>query len=215
MRVAADKITRPAAGPSPARWNNSAVERARFRYNISICIAGILTFIGAIPVATVGFGHGDIPGYAYPLPVILLVPLAVAVWGWRAGTDADAQGLRVRALVGSHRIAWTEVAALLPQGSRVFVRTTDGRTFRLAAVTRDDLPKLVAASGQSLARVDSAAAPANGPRDATEAAVPTPGVPARGGRHAAPDDEAALDDGASDDTATDDAESSRQTLAGQ
>src|SRR5262249_40415970 len=120
----------------------------------------------------VGFGHGDIPAYAYPLPVILLIPLAVAIWGWRAGTDADSRGLRVRALVGSRRIAWTDVAALLPQGRRVYVGTTDGRRFKLAAVTRDDLPKLVAASGQSLARDTPAAAVASGPRDATDAPVP-------------------------------------------
>jgi hypothetical protein len=183
------------------------VERARFRYNISICIAGILTFIGAIPVATVGFGHGDIPGYAYPLPAILLIPLAVAIWGWRAGTDSDAQGLRVRALVGSRRIPWAEVAALLPQSRRVYVRTTDGRTFRLAAVTPDDLPKLVAASGQSLTRDTTTA---------SDSPVPTPNAPARGGRHAAPDDDASLDgEEPSGDPAPDGAGTARPSLAGQ
>ena len=209
------------------------MERARFRYNISISLAGILTFIGAIPVATVGFGHGDIPAYAYPLPVILLIPLAVAIWGWRAGTDADSHGLRVRALVGSRRIAWTDVAALLPQGRRVFVRTTDGRTFRLAAVTRDDLPKLVAASGQNLARDTSAATLTSGPHDATDAPVPAPSA-RRGGRHAAPDDDVspehetapaadttdattatARDAAAIYDSAIDGTETNRPTLAGQ
>ncbi len=125
--------------------------RARFRYNVSICIAGILAFIGAIPVATVGFGHEDVPAYAYVLLLILLVPLAIAVWGWRAGTDADAAGLRVRALLGSRRIPWRDVTLLAPQGRRVYARLTDGRAIRLAAVGRDDLPRLVAASGQEIA----------------------------------------------------------------
>jgi hypothetical protein len=187
------------------------VERARFRYNISICIAGILTFIGAIPVATVGFGHGDIPAYAYPLPAILLIPLAVAIWGWRAGTDADAQGLRVRALVGSRRIPWADVAALLPQSRRVYVRTTDGRTFRLAAVTPDDLPKLIAASGQSLTRDTTAA-----PTTATDSPVPTPNAQSRGGRHAAPDDDASPErDEPSEDPAANGAPTARPSLTGQ
>jgi len=123
------------------------VDRARFRYNVSICLAGIVAFLGAVPVATSGFGLGHPPAYAWPLLAILLIPVAVATWGWRAGTDADATGLRMRALVGSRRVAWDEVAALVPQGRHVTVRLTDGRAFRLPAVTRADLPRLVAASG--------------------------------------------------------------------
>jgi len=149
------------------------VERVRFRYNVSICLAGILGFLGAIPVATVGFGHGPVHAYAYFLVLILLIPLAVAVWGARAGTDADADGLRVRAALASRRIGWTEVAALAPAGRRVYVRTTDGRTIRLAAVSRNDLPRLVAASGQRISRATVAPDP----------------MSAAGGRHRAGDPE--------------------------
>ena len=126
------------------------MERARFRYNVSICLAGILAFLGAIPVATVGFGHDDVPAYAYVLLLILLVPLAVAVWGWRAGTDADPNGLRIRALISSRRIPWTDVALLGPRGRRVYAQLTDGRAIKLAAVSPGDLPRLVAASGQQI-----------------------------------------------------------------
>ncbi len=126
------------------------MERARFRYNVSICLAGILAFLGAIPVATVGFGHDDVPAYAYVLLLILLVPLAVAVWGWRAGTDADANGLRIRALISSRRIPWTDVALLGPRRRRVYAQLTDGRAIKLAAVGPADLPRLVAASGQKI-----------------------------------------------------------------
>jgi len=157
------------------------VERARFRYNVSICLAGILAFLGAIPVATVGFGHEDVPAYAYVLLLILLVPLAVAVWGWRAGTDADANGLRIRALISSRRIPWADVAFFGPRRRRVYAQLTDGRAIKLAAVGRADLPRLVAASGQKIAEpVGNGAAPADGatvrPADdasATQADDPT------------------------------------------
>ncbi|HEU0241725.1 MAG TPA: PH domain-containing protein [Micromonosporaceae bacterium] len=152
------------------------MDRVRFRYNVSICLAGVLGFLGAIPVATVGFGHGAVHAYAYFLLLILLIPLAVAVWGARAGTDADADGLRVRAALASRRIGWTEVAALAPAGRRVYVRTTDGRSIRLAAVSHNDLPRLVAASGQRISR-------------ATVAPDPISAVGAPSGRHRAADPE--------------------------
>lgn len=134
------------------------MERARFRYNVSISLAGVLAFIGAIPIATVGFGHEGTPAYAYVLLLILLIPIAVAVWGWRAGTDADASGLRVRALFGSRQIPWNDVALLAPQGRRVYAQLSDGRAVRLAAVSRADLPRLIGASGQQLAGRSEAAA---------------------------------------------------------
>jgi Bacterial PH domain len=159
------------------------VERARFRYNVSICLAGILAFLGAIPVATVGFGHDDVPAYAYVLLLILLVPLAVAVWGWRAGTDADANGLRIRALISSRRIPWSEVAFLGPRRRRVYAQLTDGRAIKLAAVSPGDLPRLVAASGQQITEpVRDDAAPADDatarPADDTSATQGADGAPA-------------------------------------
>jgi hypothetical protein len=181
---------RPEVGRSLGRWNNSPVERVRFRYNISISLAAALAFLGAIPVATVGFGHGPVPVYAYFLLLILLVPLAVAIWGWRAGTDANADGLRVRALVASRRIPWAEVATLATNGRRVYVRTTDGKTIRLAAVTSTDLPRLIAASGQKITRETSAAVEQSGAAEQSGTAEQSGPVPA--GRHRR-DDAAAAD----------------------
>jgi hypothetical protein len=127
------------------------MNRARFRYNASIAIAGLIAFLGATPVATSGFVRtGPQPFYAYLLLVLLLIPAGVAVWGWRAGTDADAAGLRVRPGFRSHPIAWSQVSALVPQGRRVSAELTDGRAVVLPAVAPADLPRLVAASGQSL-----------------------------------------------------------------
>jgi hypothetical protein len=153
------------------------VERARFRYNVSICLAGILAFIGAIPLATAGFGHDDVPGYAYALLVILLVPLAIAIWGWRAGTDADRNGLRIRALLGSRRIPWADVDLLTPRGRRVYAQLADGRAIKLSAVGRADLPRLVATSGQKITnpepvREDAAPADEAEPEPTSRQTVP-------------------------------------------
>ncbi|MFY1668977.1 PH domain-containing protein [Plantactinospora sp. WMMB334] len=114
----------------------------RFRHNQAIWVAAVLAFLGALPLATSRW---------FLLP-LLLVPVAVGVWAWRAGTDADPAGVRVRALLGQRRIAWSEIVELAsdPRGQAV-VRLRDGRTTTLPAVRAADLPDLVAASGQPLA----------------------------------------------------------------
>ncbi|TDC76101.1 PH domain-containing protein [Micromonospora sp. KC606] len=113
----------------------------RFRYHQAILVAAIVAVVGALPLATAAW---------YLLPV-LLVPLAVAFWGWRAGTDADAGELRLRALAGERRIRWDQIVELAadPRG-RAVARLDDGQQVVLPAVRRTDLPRLVAVTGQHL-----------------------------------------------------------------
>ncbi|MEV4716058.1 PH domain-containing protein [Micromonospora noduli] len=119
----------------------SKPDTVRFRYNQAILVAAIIAFVGALPLAN---------ARNYLLPV-LLVPLAVAVWAWRAGTDADARELRIRALVGQRRIEWDQVLELTTdQRGRAVARLDDGRQVVLPAVRGADLPQLVAATGQPL-----------------------------------------------------------------
>ncbi|MEU8387217.1 PH domain-containing protein [Micromonospora sp. NPDC048842] len=119
----------------------SKPDTVRFRYNQAILVAAIIAFVGALPLAN---------ARDYLLPV-LLVPLAVAVWAWRAGTDADARELRIRALVGQRRIDWDQVLELTTdQRGRAVARLDDGRQVTLPAVRGTDLPRLVAATGQPL-----------------------------------------------------------------
>ena len=111
----------------------------RFRYNAAIAVAALLAFIGAVPLATARW-------YLAPL---LLVPLSVAVWGWRAGTDANANGVRARALFGSRFLPWSRIESLeVGERNRVYARTTADSAVRLPAVFAADLPRLVAASGE-------------------------------------------------------------------
>jgi hypothetical protein len=130
-----------AAGPG---WDHREVSRAdtvRFRYNQAILVAALVAFIGALPLATARWW----------LLWVLLIPLAVGVWAWRAGTDADDRELRLRALVGQRRVPWTRVAELAadPRG-RAVARLDDGETLVLPAVRAADLPRLIAATGQEL-----------------------------------------------------------------
>jgi len=113
----------------------------RFRHHQAIWVAAILAFLGTLPLASARW---------FLLP-LLLVPLAVGVWAYRAGTDADAGGVRIRALLGQRRIPWTEIVELAsdPRG-QVVVRLRDGRTTALPAVRSADLPDLISASGQPL-----------------------------------------------------------------
>jgi len=115
--------------------------RVRFRYPAPIPVAATVAFLGSLPMLMLGW-------YAIAIP---LVPVVVAVWGLRAGTDADAAGLRLTALLGRRRIAWTDVAELAagPRG-QVLARLRDGTVLRLPAVRAPDLDRLVAAAGQQI-----------------------------------------------------------------
>lgn len=119
----------------------SRADTIRFRHNQAILVAAIVAFIGALPLATARWW----------LLWVLLIPLAIAVWAWRSGTDADSRELRLRALLGERRIAWERVAELTadPRG-RAVVRLDDGELLVLPAVRAAELPRLVSATGQAL-----------------------------------------------------------------
>ncbi len=113
----------------------------KFRYNAALTVAAVIAAIGAVPLAATRW-------YLVPL---LVVPVVVAVWAWRAGTDAGPDGLRVRALFGSRLVPWSRVETLVvDERRRVHAQTGSGGAIRLPAVAPADLPRLVAASGEEL-----------------------------------------------------------------
>lgn len=117
----------------------------RFRHHPARAVAGLIVTISTVTLA--GFS----PYYA----MLVMVPAAYTIWVWRAGTDADQAGLRVRALLGQRRLPWSAVAGLAcdDQG-RVMATLASGSALSLTAVTTVDLPQLVAASGHKLADQD-------------------------------------------------------------
>lgn len=115
----------------------------RFRYHRARAVAGMTVTLSTFTLAAAS------PWFL----LALLPPLIWTVGAWRAGTDADQDGLRVRALLGQRRIPWTDVMALIPRSSdEVVARLSGGTDLPLTAVTTADLPLLVAASGQQLHR---------------------------------------------------------------
>ncbi|WP_435586621.1 PH domain-containing protein [Micromonospora aurantiaca (nom. illeg.)] len=123
----------------------SRADTVRFRHNQAILVAAIVAFIGALPLASARWW----------LLWVLLVPLAVAVWAWRAGTDADARELRLRALVGQRRVPWNRVAELAGDSrGRAVARLDDGEVVMLPAVRATELPRLIAVTGQELPDAD-------------------------------------------------------------
>ncbi|MEH1126866.1 PH domain-containing protein [Micromonospora sp. CPCC 206061] len=109
----------------------------RFRPHGAIAVAALVALIGAVPVASVSW---------YLAPV-LLIPIAVVVWAWRAGTDATPAGIRVRALLGDRQIPWSDIRELGGDSrGRALARLTNGQVVPLTAVRVGDLPRLTEAS---------------------------------------------------------------------
>jgi hypothetical protein len=112
----------------------------RFRHNSAITVAAFVAMIATVSV-------GSWQPY---LLVLLVIPFAFALWGWRSGTDVDADGLTVRAALGQRRLAWDRISELAPAGRQVVAVLTTGGRVVLTAVAPADLPRLVEATGQDL-----------------------------------------------------------------
>lgn len=123
----------------------SRTDNLRFRQSGATLVAAMIAFVSALPLA----------GSRWALTPLLLVPLGFGAWAWRAGTDVDPAGIRIRALLGTTAIGWDRVAGLTtdPRG-RACALLTDGNAIRLNGVRAADLPAVVAAAG---GRIDAPA----------------------------------------------------------
>lgn len=110
----------------------------RFRQHPARAVAGAVVIVSLTTLTAVS------PWYA----LLMLLPAGYCAWIWRSGTDADHTGVRVRALFGQRRIAWSQITSLRPvPGDRVVAILREGVAVPLPAVTADGLPRLVAAAG--------------------------------------------------------------------
>jgi hypothetical protein len=113
----------------------------RVRKSGALLVAALIAFVGTVPFA----------GVRWVLAPILLIPLAVLIWAWRAGTDVDTESLRVRALLGTTVITWDRVAELAPGPTgQVSALLTDGTVIPLTGVTVGNLPVVLRAGGQEV-----------------------------------------------------------------
>jgi hypothetical protein len=118
----------------------------RVRRSGALVVAALIALVGTIPFA----------GTKWVLAPILLIPLLVLIWAWRAGTDVYPDRLRVRALFGSTTVPWERVAELAPdRQGRVSALLDNGNVIRLTGVTTDNLPRVIAAGGQRMSGTGS------------------------------------------------------------
>jgi hypothetical protein len=92
--------------------------------------------------------------------VLLLVPLALAVWVLRVGVDFTDEGVTARSLAGQRSVPWAEVAGLrVASPGELWLVTTRGTEVRLPVLRARDLPRLAALTG---GRIDVPAPPEPG-----------------------------------------------------
>jgi hypothetical protein len=116
----------------------------RVRRSGALLIAALIAFVGTLPLATARAG----------LLPILLIPLLVGIWAWRAGTDVFPDVLRVRALFGSSTVPWSRITELAPdEQGRVSALLDNGNVIRLTGVTVDNLSGVLAAGRQDTSSV--------------------------------------------------------------
>jgi hypothetical protein len=121
--------------------SSPATHRAVFRVSPLMILFALALGVCAIPVA---FG-------APYLWLIYVVPLAVVAWTLRTRTVVDADGIRVRRLVGGRRVPWDALGGLrVDRRNVVHAVLTEGSEVRLPAVHVRDLPALAAASGDRI-----------------------------------------------------------------
>ncbi len=122
----------------------------RLRTNRTALLAVLFLLLGVTPLAFVRSW----------LLVLYLLPVLAALWIWRVGTDVDAGGATVHALLGTRQVAWNDVRGLSLDGTRrVRLVLQDGELLRMPLVRARDLPGVAAASG---GRVPDVTAPAQG-----------------------------------------------------
>ncbi|MCZ2824020.1 MULTISPECIES: PH domain-containing protein [unclassified Modestobacter] len=80
--------------------------------------------------------------------LLLLVPLALAVWVFRVGVDVGDDGITARSLVARRTIAWDDLAGVrVGERADLWLVTTAGTQVQLPVLRARDLPRLAALSG--------------------------------------------------------------------
>lgn len=117
----------------------------RVRKSGAVLVAALIALVGTVPFA----------GSSWALSPLLLIPIAVLAWAWRAGTDVYPDELRVRALIGGSRVPFGRITELAPDDrGRVSALLDNGNVIRLTGVTRDNLPQVLRASGHPVGAGD-------------------------------------------------------------
>jgi hypothetical protein len=80
--------------------------------------------------------------------VVLVLPVAAAVYVLRVGVDVDDDGITVRKVLGSRTVPWSELAGIRVGRRRgLWLVTTAGTEIALPVLRVGDLPRLAELSG--------------------------------------------------------------------
>jgi hypothetical protein len=129
----------------------ASTDRVTFRLPRTAYLVVLFLFVGVIPFALSGGTSSDHPGSAElgPLVLLFLIPVAAAFFISRTATVVDADGITVRALLGSRRMPWAQLRGINVDGATVYAVPDDGRV-RLPCVQVRHLTVLAQASGDHL-----------------------------------------------------------------
>ncbi len=132
------------AVPPHRVWHHLVMRKRRdlvkFRHSGAVVVAAAFGLFSAMPLAL----------SSWYLAPVLLIPVAVGLWGARSGVDVNPTELVVRSTFGSRRLAWADVTGFTAVGTRVSADVAGGRTVPLPAVRPPDVPRLVSAGGQHM-----------------------------------------------------------------
>ena len=113
----------------------------RVRKSGALLFAALIATVGTLAVA----------GTRWALAPIVLIPIGVLVWAWRAGTDVFPDLLRVRALIGSTEVPLSRITELAPDPrGRISALLDNGNVIPLTGVTTTNLPDVLAAAGHDV-----------------------------------------------------------------
>jgi hypothetical protein len=112
----------------------------KFRHSVAVPVAGIIALVSALALGTASWWFAP----------VLLLPLAVILWGWLSGVDVDDRGVVVRSAVARRRLPWRDIEGFSGQDRRVVAHLRRGGVVALPGVRPVDVPRLIAAGGQEL-----------------------------------------------------------------
>lgn len=116
-------------------------QTTRIRSSRVALLPAVFLFVFVTPVA----------GVARWLLVVYAIPLLLVVWVIRAGIDIDAEGVTVRALLGSRRLPWSRVRGVtVSRRGQLRLLLTSGQALRLPFTRPAHLPLIRQASAGRL-----------------------------------------------------------------
>ena len=117
-------------------------ERVRFGPDRIALIPVVVFLLGSLPLAS----------SAPALSWVVLLPLLCAVWVVRARVVAIPLGVEVCNGLRAHRVAWSDVEGFdVPRRGPVALLRRGGRPLRMTALSRRELPLLLAVGERSAA----------------------------------------------------------------